>query len=95
MGLFYHCKFISDQKILVSGQLNFFKAFVGIVNANDGTFLEAYAFESTDLKYKVGYAYYALDFGKISGDIYMSLSFLGSPVSMVRIQRAFNDSQGR
>jgi hypothetical protein len=42
LGLFYTCRFVSEQKIIVSGQLNFYKSFIGIMNATDGTFLEAY-----------------------------------------------------
>lgn len=37
LGLLYQCKYMTDQKIVVSGQVNFYKAFVGLVNATDGT----------------------------------------------------------
>jgi hypothetical protein len=31
---------------LVSGQVNFYKAFLGVVNATDGDFLEGYLIEN-------------------------------------------------
>ena len=39
LGLINRCTFVSDQKILISGQLNFYRAFVGVVNASDGTMI--------------------------------------------------------
>lgn len=77
---------MSDQKIIVSGQLNFFKSFIGIVNASSGTFIEAYQFTSTNTDYKVGYASYALEWGAASSNIYAGLSFLGAPLSIARIE---------
>jgi hypothetical protein len=86
---------VSDQKILVSGQLNFYKSFIGLINATTGSFMEAYTFPSENTDYKVGYASYALDMGSLSGDIYAGLNYLGSPYSIARIERAYTDSQGR
>ena len=39
LGLVNRCVYVSDQKILISGQVNFFKAFVGVLNATDGTMI--------------------------------------------------------
>jgi hypothetical protein len=50
MGLFYSCKFVSDQKLIISGQVNFFKPFIGVMNASDGTFIEGTLFSSTEAK---------------------------------------------
>lgn len=86
MGLFYQCKFVSDQKIIVSGQLNFFRSFIGVVNASSGAFMEAYTFTSSNTDYKVGYASYGLFWGTTSNDIYAGISFLGAPVSIARIK---------
>ena len=50
MVLFYSCKFVSDQKLIISGQVNFFKPFIGVMNASDGTFIESTLFSSTEPK---------------------------------------------
>lgn len=50
MGLFYSCKFVSDQKLIISGQVNFFKPFIGVMNATDGSFIEGTLFSSTETK---------------------------------------------
>ncbi len=46
LGLIYGCKFVSDQKLIISGQVNFFKPFIGVMNATDGTFIEGTLFAS-------------------------------------------------
>ena len=46
---------MSDQKILISGQVNFYRAFVGVVNATDGTMIQTAVFESENENYSVGY----------------------------------------
>ena len=79
---------MSDQKIIVSGQLNFYKSFLGIVNATDGTFIDTIVLESSDTKYKVGYSSYALEMNQ-DGDIFAGISFLSSSVSIVRITPGF------
>ncbi len=50
MGLFYACKFVSDQNLIVSGQVNFYKPFIGFMNAIDGLFIEGTLFSSTEPK---------------------------------------------
>ena len=50
LGLFYGCKFVSDQKLIISGQVNFFKPFVGTMNAADGNFIEGTLFASDQPK---------------------------------------------
>jgi hypothetical protein len=46
LGLFYGCKFVSDQKLIISGQVNFYLPFIGVMNANDGAFIEGTLFAS-------------------------------------------------
>ncbi len=79
---------MSDQKIIVSGQLNFYKSFLGILNATDGTFIDTIVLESSDTNYKVGYSSYALEMN-LDGDIFAGISFLKSTVSIVRVTPGF------
>ena len=45
LGLVYACKFSrDDQKIVVSGQVNFFRSFIGTLNVTDGSFIDTVLF---------------------------------------------------
>lgn len=85
MGLFYACKFQSDQKILVSGQANFYKGFIGSINVTDGNFIDTMIFQSNDKKYSVSYSSYSLDVDA-AGYYYAGVSFLGSASSFLKVK---------
>ena len=75
---------MSEQKILISGQVNFFKAFIGTINATDGTFIDSYLLSSTDTTYRVGYTTNAINFDS-SGNIFAGIYFLGSAASIIKL----------
>lgn len=75
---------MSDQKILISGQVNFYKAFIGIVNASDGTMIQTAVFESENSNYTVGYSSRSVAMDG-EGNIVAGVYFLGSAVSILRM----------
>ena len=85
LGLFYGCKFVSDQKLIISGQVNFFKPFVGTMNAADGNFIEGTLFASDQPKQVVGYASSALEMDR-NGNIVAAISFITSALSIVKLK---------
>jgi len=84
LGLANRCVFVSDQKILISGQVNFYRAFIGVINATDGTMIQTAVFESENEEYKVGYTTRGLGMDG-AGNILAGIYFLKSAVSIVRL----------
>lgn len=84
LGLANRCVFVSDQKILISGQVNFYRAFVGVINATDGTMIQTAVFESENEEYKVGYATRGLGMDG-AGNILAGIYFLKSAITIVRL----------
>ena len=65
--------------------MNFYRAFIGTVNATDGTFIDTIVFDSSDSNYNVGYASNSIEMDS-KGFIYAGIYFLKSAVSIVKVK---------
>ncbi|CDW84828.1 UNKNOWN [Stylonychia lemnae] len=91
IGLINVCKFSNGntQQILVAGQINFYRPFLGIVKM-DGSFQIVYQFSSKIANDFVGYTALAVDIDQ-SGALYGGIYFMGKSLQVFRFSTKINN----
>ena len=67
----------------MTGQVNFYKAFSGVLNATDGTFINTFVFSSNTPTHAVGYSSSAIEMD-LSGNIFAGIYFMNAAVNIVK-----------